>query len=74
MKILVFVYQYDWLFAYFGVYVNNSLVLIEQNHDGYCVGHTTNYLNVKIYNQNFESETIVKVKLTKIEYPFIIGE
>ena len=60
-------------------YMNNFIgkelnVLIEQNHDGYCVGHTTNYLNVKIYNQNFESETIVKVKLTKIEYPFIIGE
>lgn len=60
-------------------YMNNFIgkelnVLIEQNHDGYCVGHTTNYLNVKIYNQNFESETIVKVKLTKIEYPFVIGE
>ena len=60
-------------------YMNNFIgkelnVLIEQNHGGYCVGHTTNYLNVKIYNQNFESETIVKVKLTKIEYPFIIGE
>lgn len=60
-------------------YMNNFIgkdlnVLIEQNHDRYCVGHTTNYLNVKIYNQNFESETIVKVKLTKIEYPFVIGE
>ena len=49
-------------------------VLIETNNGDYALGHTTNYLNVKIYNCNKRSEDLVKVKLKSIEYPFIIGE
>lgn len=49
-------------------------VLVETNNGKYALGHTTNYLNVKIYNSNAKSEDLINVKLTKIEYPFIIGE
>ena len=49
-------------------------VLIETNNGDYALGHTTNYLNVKIYNCKNQSEDLVKVKLKSIEYPFIIGE
>lgn len=48
-------------------------VLVEINKDGYSVGHTTNYLQVKI-NKTIEHNTFVKVKITKIDYPFCIGE
>lgn len=59
-------------------YMNNFLneeveVLVEINKDGYSVGHTTNYLQVKI-NKEIEHNTFVKVKITKIDYPFCIGE
>lgn len=49
-------------------------VLVETNNGKYALGHTTNYLNVKIYNSNAKSEDLINVKLIKIEYPFIIGE
>ena len=48
-------------------------VLIETNNENYALGHTTNYLNVKIYNSNKRSGDLVKVRLKSIEYPFIIG-
>ncbi len=49
-------------------------VLVETSNDDYSLGHTTNYLNVKIYNKKFKSEDLVKVKIKDIEYPFVIGE
>ena len=49
-------------------------VLIEKSTDYYSLGHTTNYLNVKIYNKKYNSGDLVKVGLKDIEYPFIIGE
>ena len=48
-------------------------VLIETNNENYALGHTTNYLNIKIYNSNKRSGDLVKVRLKSIEYPFIIG-
>ena len=49
-------------------------VLIEKNSDNYSLGHTTNYLNVKIYNKKYNNGDLITIKLKKIEYPFIIGE
>lgn len=48
-------------------------VLIETNRDGYSVGHTGNYLLVKILGE-YKSEDEVEVKLNKVEYPYVIGE
>ena len=49
-------------------------VLIERGNDDYSIGHTTNYLTVKIYGKKYNSEELVNVKIKDIEYPFVIGE
>lgn len=47
-------------------------VLIERSKDGYSYGHTSNYLPIKIEGK-YESEEIVTVKISQIEYPYCIG-
>lgn len=60
---------------YMNKFIGKNLeVLIETCNSEYSIGHTTNYLNVKIYSKKYKSEDLITVKLTKIEYPFIIGE
>ncbi|MDD6879200.1 MAG: tRNA (N(6)-L-threonylcarbamoyladenosine(37)-C(2))-methylthiotransferase MtaB [bacterium] len=49
-------------------------VLIETNNGKYALGHTTNYLHVKIYNCNYKSEDIVEAHIIECSYPFLIGE
>lgn len=59
---------------YMSQFLNKEVeVLIEVNKEGYSIGHTTNYLQVKI-NKIVSHNTFVKVKIIKIEYPFCIGE
>ena len=48
-------------------------VLTENVKDGSTFGHTGNYLYVKI-NKELESDKFVNVRLTKVEYPYIIGD
>ena len=48
-------------------------VLIEVSKDGYSIGHTTNYLSVKV-NGIFNSGDIIRVKIKEVLYPFCIGE
>lgn len=60
---------------YMNKFIGKNLeVLIETNNGEYSLGHTTNYLHVKIYSDKHKSEDLVNLKLTKVEYPFIIGE
>ena len=47
-------------------------VLIEEVKEGYSYGHTGNYLHVKIKGE-FAHNTIVKVKIKKIEYPYCLA-
>lgn len=59
---------------YMNKFLNREVeVLAEINKDGKAIGHTTNYLQVKI-NKEIEHNTFVKVKITQIDYPFCIGE
>ena len=59
---------------YFEKFIGKSLdVLVEREKDGFSYGHTSNFLHVKIKGK-YKSNTFVKVKLIKIEYPYIIGE
>ena len=59
---------------YMNKFMNREVeVLVEINKDGKAIGHTTNYLQVKI-NKEIEHNTFVKVKITQIDYPFCIGE
>jgi len=47
-------------------------VLLERGGDDYSIGHTSNYLQVKVKGK-FGSGEMHKVRLEKIEYPYIIG-
>ena len=54
-------------------FINKELdVLIEEIIDGYSVGHTSNYLKIKI-DKKLNKNKIYKVKLTKIESDAILG-
>lgn len=59
---------------YMNRFVGQELeVLIETNHDGYSLGHTSNYLLVKVQGY-YESETLLSVTIEKVEYPYCIGK
>ena len=59
---------------YYNKYLEKEVeVLIEETKDGYSLGHTGNYLYVKI-NKELPHNTFVNVKITKIEYPYCIAE
>jgi hypothetical protein len=47
--------------------------LPEVYKDGYIMGHTGNYLSVKTKGIIEDLNELKKVKLEKIEYPYIIG-
>ena len=47
-------------------------VLVEVVKDGYSIGHTTNYLQVKI-NKELEHNTFMNVKIDNIEYPYCMA-
>ena len=49
-------------------------VLPEVEKDGYLIGHTGNYLQVKYKGNKCDINSIVNVKLKSLEYPYLIGE
>ncbi|MBQ7136767.1 MAG: tRNA (N(6)-L-threonylcarbamoyladenosine(37)-C(2))-methylthiotransferase MtaB [Bacilli bacterium] len=60
--------------SYMKSFLNKELeVLVEVNKDNYSVGHTTNYLQVKI-NEPIKHNKFVNVRITDIDYPYCIGE
>ncbi len=48
-------------------------VLIEENHDGYSYGHTSNFLHVKIEGE-LEHNKFVDVEIIEVQYPYCIGK
>jgi len=59
---------------YMNKFLNREIeVLVEVNKDGYSIGHSTNYLQIKI-NEIVPHNTFIKVKITNIDYPYCIGE
>ena len=60
--------------AYAKKHLNKEVeVLIEENKDNYSIGHTSNYLHVKIKG-NYKPNTFVKTTIKEVEYPYCIGE
>ncbi len=60
--------------AYWKKYINKEVeVLIEENKDGYSLGHTSNYLHVKVKG-DIKPNTFINVKVTDIDYPYCIAE
>lgn len=63
----------DLEIAYMKRFINADLdVIFERNHDGISIGHTSNYLQVKV-SDNIASGEEKTVHIQKIEYPFVIG-
>lgn len=59
---------------YYNSYIGREVeVLIEEVKDGYSLGHTGNYLHVKI-NRELTHNTFVTVKIISIDYPYCIAE
>jgi len=60
--------------SYMESFLNKEMeVLVEVNKDNYSIGHTTNYLQVKI-NKIIDHNTFINVKINAIDYPYCIGE
>ena len=50
-------------------------VLFEQNKKGYWYGHTTNYLEVKVKDENNDlTNKVLKIELISIEQDTILGK
>ena len=49
------------------------LVLMEVNRTDYSLGHTSNYLLVKVPGE-YQSEDLVDVTITDVSYPYCLGE
>ena len=55
--------------------INKEAVFIpEIEKDGYIIGHTGNYLQVKCKGCKKDIGNDIKVKLIKNDYPYMIGE
>ena len=60
-------------FDYANRFINKKIkVLFERSNGEYSVGHTSNYLQVKVLEKVMSGEER-EVKLEKIEYPYLIG-
>ena len=46
----------------------------EVKKDGFIIGHTGNYLLVKIKDEDYPLYETLKVKIEKVEYPYITGQ
>lgn len=64
----------DLELKYMNKFLNKKLeVLFERSYEDYSIGHTSNYLSIKVPG-NYESGTFKEVILEEIEYPYIIGK
>ncbi len=60
--------------SYMQKFLNRELeVLFERHNEQFSLGHTSNYLHVKVSGQ-IDSGTEKMVMLEKIEYPYVIGK
>jgi hypothetical protein len=56
-------------------FLNSEVVFIpEVYRDDYIIGHTGNYLQVKIKGNEQDLNKDIKVKIDKISYPYCLGE
>lgn len=59
---------------YMKTFVGKTLsVLMEVNRSDYSLGHTSNYLLVKVKGM-YQSEDLVDVTITDVSYPYCLGE
>lgn len=59
---------------YMKKYINKEVeVLVEETKNGYSLGHTGNFLHVKI-NRELSTNQFIKVTIKEIDYPYCIAE
>lgn len=49
-------------------------VIVERIEDGYCFGHSSNYLEVKFKDNNLKQNDLVDVEIIKASYPISEGK
>ena len=60
---------------YFNKFINQEVEFLPEIYrEGYVIGHTGNYLQIKIKGTIEDLNIMKKVKITKIEYPYCIGK
>lgn len=60
---------------YMNKFINDEVVFIpEVYRDGYIIGHTGNYLQIKIKGTKDDLNKDIKVKIKEISYPYCLGE
>lgn len=61
--------------SYMDKFINkNVLLLPEVYKDGYLIGHTDNYLKVKVSGTKDLLNKIIEVKILENDYPYLIGK
>ena len=67
--------SYELENEYMSKFINKEVeVLPEVYKDGYLIGHTGNYLNVKTKGDVSNLNNIIRVRITSLDYPHLIGE
>ena len=65
----------DLEIKYFNKFVGSEVVVIPEVYkDGYLIGHTGNYLLVKVKGNKELLHEDLKCTIKKVEYPYVIGE
>lgn len=61
--------------GYMNQFINKEIEFIpEVEKNGYLIGHTGNYLLVKVKNDNYDLHKAMKVEIKGIDYPYCISQ
>lgn len=59
---------------YMEQFLNKDVVFLSEiTKDNYVIGHTDNYLLVKVYNNKIPLNELQEVKIKEVNYPYVIG-
>ena len=65
----------DLEIEYFNKFINKTVEFLPEVYkDGFIIGHTGNYLQIKSVGTIKDLNTFKTVKIEKLEYPYLIGK
>ena len=60
---------------YMNKFIDQEITFIpEVKKDGYLIGHTGNYLLIKLKDNNYKLHENLLIKIVNVEYPYCIGQ
>lgn len=60
---------------YMNKFLNKELnFIVEVKKNGFLIGHTGNYLLVKIKDEDYNLHKCINIKVVDVEYPYVIGQ